>query len=83
MNQFPLAVRQLMETRKKWNPDDRILFLEIVNDMKAKVCTFKQGAYRQFSTRELISSKTFAEFPGWVVREHNDTDIYSSVIEKI
>jgi len=85
MERFPLAVRQQMETNKKWNPDDGLLFFEIVSNRKAKVCTFKQGASyvdREYNYSELISCKTFAEFTVWVFCERYDSDV-DSVFQKI
>ena len=86
IDKFPLAVRQLTDKNKKLKPDDGLLFFEVVSDRVAKVCTFKQGAnymHRGYTYRELISCKTFKEFPVWVFCERYDTDVDSSVFKKL
>jgi len=84
MNRFPLAKRQLMETERKWNPDNGLLFLQAINDREARVCTFKLGItiyYIECNVRELLTC--FQQFPVWILCNQGYRDTEKYIIKKV
>ena len=84
---FPSTVRNLFEiNRNMWNPDEGLLYVQLIRRRSAKVLKSVSGVTREYEFshwRDIFLCATFVNFPVWFLCGNQSTVEQQTIIDEV